>query len=845
MSSPASALAPTAIDDTAVRRLVPVGTLPSAMRAELTAGAMVYDLQAGGRLDGGEPELAESLFLVAGSVELHAPGEQERTLVAGTGEACYALYGLSEPGAHLLARSATRLLQLDRALLSSLLICVAASDELADQPWLTRLLAREPFSRLPPAGLYGLSESLERLQLDAGELVYGQYEPAGHYYLLASGRCAIEWQPDETGDAVTLATVVPGDGFGEEALIADMQRTSSVRTLEPCTLLRLTREQLDELMNPPPVPRCSREEAERLVAGGAFWLDVRLPEEHAHAAPDGSVNMPLGALRNGIDWLDADSDWIVFCNAGRRSEAAAAVLAARGFSVRLLEGGLFGNDAGAGVRPDLGELQAQRLRAEEALEAALRESAAADAAAATPVTDADPEATARAAALREAATRARATLDEALRRKLELDTQWRNLEAEIRARHERAQAETTRLRNETEQRLRAERERLSNEASEAARAMQALRAERKQMEARFLEEQRALNERMLRERQAMEAKARAIREEMQRARQASEQNLQRIRSEHGAAERQLARDAETRLAGERRRLQEEISGCLKAQAEARAELEKVEALQQDAARLAEEARRRAQAEQAAEREQRIAELRAEQARLAEAARAAEQRLEEARRRRAAARDRRDGTRPGADATMDPDAPSPADEANALALDAELAVFESQADGAERELEAAEAARDAAERAHLDAETQAAQAQANEEELRLRLYEELEEALATEREQTGPGAEEARPVRRQGDSVHHAKGLMALHDLRNRVSEDGPLPADLLDDVRQLLDSDTSAEELRAQVTAQRMRLTQDAIAAAGEEKQRAREALERARQHLARLRERVTPPPSG
>ena len=87
--------------------------------------------------------------------------------------------------------------------------------------------------------------------------------------------------------------------------------------------------------------------------------------------------------------------------------------------------------------------------------------------------------------------------------------------------------------------------------------------------------------------------------------------------------------------------------------------------------------------------------------------------------------------------------------------------------------------------------------------------------------------------------------MALHDLRNRVSEDGPLPADLLDDVRQLLDSDTSAEELRAQVTAQRMRLTQDAIAAAGEEKQRAREALERARQHLARLRERVTPPPSG
>jgi rhodanese-related sulfurtransferase len=70
-------------------------------------------------------------------------------------------------------------------------------------------------------------------------------------------------------------------------------------------------------------------------------LDVRQPSEHATAALEGSVLVPLDQLAERIDELDRSHPIVVYCHHGIRSLNAAMFLKANGFaSVRSLAGGI-------------------------------------------------------------------------------------------------------------------------------------------------------------------------------------------------------------------------------------------------------------------------------------------------------------------------------------------------------------------------------------------------------------------------------------------------------------------------------------------------------------------------
>jgi len=56
------------------------------------------------------------------------------------------------------------------------------------------------------------------------------------------------------------------------------------------------------------------------------------------------VNIPLSEIRNAFGALDMDKEYVIYCQSGRRSSAAAFLLAQRGYNVYVLEGGLWGGD---------------------------------------------------------------------------------------------------------------------------------------------------------------------------------------------------------------------------------------------------------------------------------------------------------------------------------------------------------------------------------------------------------------------------------------------------------------------------------------------------------------------
>ena len=76
------------------------------------------------------------------------------------------------------------------------------------------------------------------------------------------------------------------------------------------------------------------------MAEGAKWLDVRLESEHSNSGIPGSINIPLFMLRLKADTLDTDIPYVVYCDTGRRSSAAAFLLSERGFQAHVLQGGI-------------------------------------------------------------------------------------------------------------------------------------------------------------------------------------------------------------------------------------------------------------------------------------------------------------------------------------------------------------------------------------------------------------------------------------------------------------------------------------------------------------------------
>lgn len=202
-------------------------------------------------------------------------------------------------------------------------------------------LTRGVFAALPPAHIEFLLQRFRRISVKRGEEVVRQGETGDFYYLIETGRCQVTRMV--AGAPIMLADLQPGDAFGEEALVADATRNASVTMKTDGILLRLDKQDFIELLRAPLLRSLSQAEALQRVAAGAVWLDVRFAAEYRYDCIDGALNLPLDEIRQAYGVLDPLKEYIVYCQSGRRSSAATFLLAKRGFSASLLEGGLAGN----------------------------------------------------------------------------------------------------------------------------------------------------------------------------------------------------------------------------------------------------------------------------------------------------------------------------------------------------------------------------------------------------------------------------------------------------------------------------------------------------------------------
>jgi CRP-like cAMP-binding protein len=195
------------------------------------------------------------------------------------------------------------------------------------------------FAPLPPARIAELLARFERIEARRGDVLIREGEEGDYYYVIESGRCRVERVVG--GVNVTLAELKGGDAFGEEALASDARRNATVSLATDGRLLRLGKKDFKELLGEPLLQRLSYAEGQERVARGAAWLDVRYPSEYRYDRLPGAINVPLNEVRDSFPVLDRAREYIVYCQSGRRSSAAAFLFAQRGFRVGLLEGGLW------------------------------------------------------------------------------------------------------------------------------------------------------------------------------------------------------------------------------------------------------------------------------------------------------------------------------------------------------------------------------------------------------------------------------------------------------------------------------------------------------------------------
>jgi len=206
--------------------------------------------------------------------------------------------------------------------------------------WMTTLLQTKAFHRIPPANIQAIFMRLQRTPYKAGDVVIKQGDEGDYFYIIVSGKCVVTRETPLNREGIKLAELGVGDTFGEEALIAEAKRNATVVMLTDGVLMRLNKQDFRELMNEPLLQWVDYEKAREIVERGGRWLDVRLPSEFQNLAIEGAVNIPLYFIRLKLSALDRNVPYVVYCDTGRRSSAAAFILVERGFDAYVLTGGL-------------------------------------------------------------------------------------------------------------------------------------------------------------------------------------------------------------------------------------------------------------------------------------------------------------------------------------------------------------------------------------------------------------------------------------------------------------------------------------------------------------------------
>lgn len=341
----------TLVDIRELSSLIPINSLNPDNLQELAKKTPVETIAAGRFIFKKGDKDKKHIYLLSGSVDLLNDKEKIKTIVAGSPES-------KQPLAHSqprqLSARATKdctFIQVDSNLLDIMMTWdqtgtyhveeLGGDDESNEDDWMTQLLQTNAFHKVPAANIQAIFMRMEQVQLNVGEVIISQGEEGDYFYIIKSGRALVTRSTPVNPKGIKLAELGPGDSFGEEALISESKRNATITMLSQGSLMRLAKQDFISLLNEPIQDWIEYKQAKEKVARGeAAWLDVRLPSEYKLGHIKGAINQPLISMRLKLKTLNENQEYILCCDTGRRSSAAAFILSEHGISGLVLKDGI-------------------------------------------------------------------------------------------------------------------------------------------------------------------------------------------------------------------------------------------------------------------------------------------------------------------------------------------------------------------------------------------------------------------------------------------------------------------------------------------------------------------------
>jgi diguanylate cyclase (GGDEF)-like protein len=185
------------------------------------------------------------------------------------------------------------------------------------QPSAEELLRAVPmFTPLPQTAIESLARHAEIVPFAPGEIICRQGDPGGSLYIVGTGQ--VEVIREDEGAETLLATLNPGEFFGELAMLDGEPRSATVRTLVDCTCIVLHRSQFFSILREPNVLEnllfvlAGRVRAADKVIG-ASSVDNRKLEEQALTDPLTSLGNRRKLLRD-LQVLEGQTFALAMCD---------------------------------------------------------------------------------------------------------------------------------------------------------------------------------------------------------------------------------------------------------------------------------------------------------------------------------------------------------------------------------------------------------------------------------------------------------------------------------------------------------------------------------------------------
>ncbi len=289
------------------------------------------------------------IYLIKGSIRLSAKDSDDFVLDANSDQAKY-------PVANLKPRRFDAIVASDNALLGFIPVAVIedfltksnskakveknvinTEDEdtkILDSDWMMALLQTPMFSKMPTDQIKQLFETMEEVDVKAGDEIIREGGFGGYYFLIKKGECEVSRK--KMGRDVVVNKLYPTQAFGEEAILLNSKRSATVKMLTDGVLMRISNNNFAKFLGKYLIKWIDIANAENIISKGAVKLDLTETTNPAIDLSD-AIKVAPSAFRDELGKLNKKGAYVIISDNEKNGALASFIMNTQGLRGYVLK----------------------------------------------------------------------------------------------------------------------------------------------------------------------------------------------------------------------------------------------------------------------------------------------------------------------------------------------------------------------------------------------------------------------------------------------------------------------------------------------------------------------------